>query len=107
MSFSLEVAQVIRELNPWWGSPPVVRTAPPHYRRPLTIELAARLRNPKGLIEVVRGPRQVGKTTAIYQIVEELLAAGVPGTDILFIRFDLELLREEAAGLRGILRWFA
>ncbi|HVE86382.1 MAG TPA: ATP-binding protein [Myxococcales bacterium] len=107
MDFSPEAAQVIRELNPWWGAPPVVRPAPPPYRRPLTVELAARLKSAKGLIEVVRGPRQVGKTTAIHQIIEELLAAGIPGTDVLFIRFDLELLREEAAGLRGVLRWFA
>ncbi len=28
------------------------------------------------------------------------------GTDVLFVRFDLELLREEPAALRNVLRWF-
>lgn len=83
-----------------------MRPGPPRYRRPLVEELRARLEKPRGLIEVVRGPRQVGKTTGIYQIAEDLIRSGTPPSDILFVRFDLELLREETAGLRGALRWF-
>lgn len=105
-ALSPEVAQVLRDLNPWWGSPPVVRPSPPGYRRPLVAEMAARLRADKGLIEVVRGPRQVGKTTGIYQVIEELVRDGVAGTDILLVRFDLEILREEAASLRNVMRWY-
>jgi predicted AAA+ superfamily ATPase len=102
-----EVVGVLRDLNPWWAEPAVVRPAPPPYRRPLVAEMAARLlREPKGLIEVVRGPRQVGKTTGIYQIVQELLSRNVRGTDLLLVRFDLELLREKAAGLRRVLAWY-
>ncbi len=103
---SAEAQQVIADLNPWWGSPPIVRPAPPAYRRPLVTELSARFRSPKGLVEVVRGPRQVGKTTGTYQIIEDLLRDGVPGTDVLFVRFDLELLRQEPAALRTILHWY-
>src|SRR5262249_41361171 len=61
---------------------------------------------PQGLIEVLRGPRQVGKTTAIYQIIQDLLGAGTAASEILFVRFDLEVLREEPAALRTILRWY-
>jgi predicted AAA+ superfamily ATPase len=69
--------------------------------------MAARLsRETRGLIEVVRGPRQVGKTTGIYQIVENLVRGGVRGTDILLVRFDLELLREDGIGLRRIVAWY-
>src|SRR5438093_4130394 len=106
MALSAEAIQVLRDLNPWWADPKVVRPEPPPYRRPLVVELLRRLRRPKGLIEVVRGPRQVGKTTGIYQIIKDLLATGVSGTDILFVRFDLELLREEPAALRSIFRWY-
>lgn len=103
-----EAIQVLRDLNPWWMDPPVVRPAPPDYRRPLVVSLSARLRNPRGgLIEVVRGPRQVGKTTGVYQIIADLLGAGIRGTDILFVRFDLALLRDEPAILRNIARWYA
>lgn len=103
---SQESIQVLRDLNPWWADPAVVRPEPPRYRRPRILELAHRLSRGQGLIEVVRGPRQVGKTTGIYQIVQDLLRGGTPGTDILFIRFDLEVLREEPSALRSILRWY-
>jgi hypothetical protein len=106
VALSAEAAQILRELNPWWREPGAVRPDPPHYRRPLVAELLRRLERPRGLIEVVRGPRQVGKTTGIYQIIQDLIRSGARPRDILFVRFDLELLREEPAALRSILGWF-
>ncbi len=106
MALSDEAVQVLRDLNPWWTNPKAVRPEPPAYRRPLVRELGARLARPKGVIEVVRGPRQVGKTTGIYQIIQDLLRSGTTAINVLFIRFDLEVLREEPAALRSILRWY-
>lgn len=106
MALSSESGQVLRELNPWWTEPGTVRPDPPRYRRPLVADLFRRLQRPRGLIEVVRGPRQVGKTTGIYQIIQDLIRSGTRPRDILFVRFDLELLREEKAALRSILGWF-
>ena len=54
---------------------------------------------------MIRGPRQVGKTTAVLQLVETLLGDGVSPGDILVLRFDLQTLRE-AGGLLGLVRWF-
>jgi predicted AAA+ superfamily ATPase len=45
------------------------------YRRPHAATLAARLREPRRFIQVVAGPRQVGKTTLVQDVVE---GAGVP-----------------------------
>jgi len=42
-------------------------------------------------IVTVRGPRQVGKTTAQLQVIDDLLKAGVPGTNIIRVQCD-ELL---------------
>lgn len=106
MPLSAEAAVVLRDLNPWWKSTKTVRPAPPSYRRPLIRKMVQRLGPARGLIEVVRGPRQVGKTTGLYQIIEDLLHAEMPAEDILFVRFDLEILREEPASLRNILRWY-
>ncbi len=105
-ALSAEAVQVLRDLNPWWLDPRVVRPEPPVYRRPLVRELLQRLKAAKGLIEVVRGPRQVGKTTGIHQIVQDLLKSEIPAADILFVRFDLEILREEPAALRSIVNWY-
>lgn len=106
MPISQEVVGVLHDLNPWWREPGAVRPAPPAFRRPRVREVGERLRSPRGLIEVVRGPRQVGKTTGIQQVVEDFLRGGVPSSEILFIRFDLEVLRDEPAALREILRWY-
>ncbi|MBI4669992.1 MAG: ATP-binding protein [Elusimicrobia bacterium] len=42
------------------------------YLRKQTKELIKRLQEPVGLIEAVIGPRQVGKTTALYQAIKKL-----------------------------------
>lgn len=106
MTLSADAGQILRELNPWWTGSGRVRPQPPPYRRRLVVDLLRRLQRPRGLVEVVRGPRQVGKTTGVHQIVEDLLGAGTPPRDVLFVRFDLQLLREEPAALRSIVRWF-
>src|ERR1700676_2046226 len=97
---------VIRDLNPWWTVRGLVRPEPPAYRRPVVKDLLRRLQNRKGLIELLRGPRQVGKTSGIYQIIKGLMVAGPPATDLLFVRFDPGPLREEVGALRSILAWY-
>lgn len=42
------------------------------FQRPYFQELAARLREPRRFIQVVMGPRQVGKSTLIGQILQEV-----------------------------------
>ncbi|MBI2900198.1 MAG: ATP-binding protein [Planctomycetes bacterium] len=110
MTFPLlspETVRVLRDLNPWWEVPGRVRPEPPPYVRPATRAVLERLRSEGSLIEILRGPRQVGKTTAIYQIVRELVRTGTAGTDVLFVRFDHELLRETQGGIPAIARWFS
>ncbi len=100
---SSDVQQILRELNPWWTPGARVRPAPPPWRRRDVARMVAALDRERALIHVLRGPRQVGKTTALYQIVEELLRDGAERTDLFLIRFDLQPLRE--AGLLPLLRW--
>ncbi|MDN5870272.1 MAG: ATP-binding protein [Nitrococcus sp.] len=45
------------------------------YQRPQADTLAARLREPRRFMQIVAGPRQVGKTTLVQQVVE---ASGLP-----------------------------
>lgn len=102
-SVSAEIQQILHELNPWWKPPHPVRPAPPGYRRRRVERILDAVDRPRSLIQVLRGPRQVGKTTALYQVVEDLLARGREASDILLVRFDLQPLRE--VGLRPIARW--
>ncbi len=102
-----ETVRVLRDLNPWWVSPGSVRPSPPPYRRRLVREVFTRLSGRGRLIEILRGPRQVGKTTALSQIIEDLLARGVPPQDVLFVRFDHQMLREVVGGISALARWHA
>lgn len=100
-----ETVHILRELNAWWCAPGVVHPRPPTYRRRATREILSRLSAPGKLIEILRGPRQVGKTTAVHQVIDDLLQRGVPAEDILFVRFDDQLLRETRGGILTIARW--
>ena len=42
------------------------------YKRDLTILISRRLQEPRRFVQVITGPRQVGKTTAIQQVLDEL-----------------------------------
>jgi predicted AAA+ superfamily ATPase len=57
------------------------------YRRPQAAVLGARLAEPRRFIQVVAGPRQVGKTTLVQQVVE---TAGLP---VIFASADEPTLR--------------
>jgi len=45
------------------------------FRRPQTLELGRRLREPRRFIQVVAGPRQAGKTTLVGDALED---SGLP-----------------------------
>ncbi|HEV3205291.1 MAG TPA: AAA family ATPase, partial [Gemmataceae bacterium] len=101
-----EAITILRDLNPWWETGKL-RTPAPRYRRRGINAILQRLTRPTGLIEVLRGPRQVGKTTAIEQAVHHLLISGINPRDIFFIRFDQEVIRESRGGLRPLISWYA
>ena len=79
----------------------------PRTRRHLVAQIRRRLDAEIAPIVAVRGPRQVGKTTAQFQIIADLLAEGVPATNILRIQFDeLASLRKVEEPILAISNWF-
>ncbi len=86
MTLSSELVEDLRRQNPWWEG----RAMPvlPPYRRHLVRQIHRRLEWKLAPIVVVRGPRQVGKTTAQGHVIQDLLQAGVEGWRILRVQFD-------------------
>ena len=102
---SPELVADLRLLNPWWEDAPM--PPQPKMRRHLVGQTRRRLEAGLAPIVVVRGPRQVGKTTAQYQIIADLLDEGVPPTSILRVQFDeLESLRRLGEPILRISDWF-
>lgn len=76
----------LRHQNPWWRGDAQPRL--PVARRWLFDKLLERIRRPLAPVLLVRGPRQVGKTTLQGQLIEQLLADGTPPAHILRAQFD-------------------
>jgi predicted AAA+ superfamily ATPase len=96
--------------NPWWFGR-AQRPIPTFQRWPFRL-LRDRLIGGRHLapVQVLRGPRQIGKTTLQEQLIEELLATGVHPDRILRVQFDeLDSLKRSAKSGDPILdlaRWF-
>ena len=104
-SLSMRLVNDLRRLNPWWEGNPL--PPQPKTRRHLVSQTRRRLDAAIAPIVVVRGPRQVGKTTAQFQIIEDLLQEGVPPTSILRVQFDeLESLKGTREPIIAISDWF-
>ena len=95
----------LRRQNPWWSGDPA--PAQPGPRRHLVGWIRRRLDLALAPIVAVRGPRQVGKTTAQLQVIEDLLAEGARPNTILRVQFDeLASLRDLVDPILRIADWF-
>ncbi len=86
----LEIAQILsRRFNPWWNG---VKLAVPEFKRRDFAYLKKELENTKVITLI--GPRQVGKTTLIKQLISELLNSGKNPKRILYLELDDVQLRD-------------
>ena len=100
----------IRSQNPWWEGkalPPL----PPFRRWPFPLLLKRLTREkPLARVNVLRGPRQIGKSTLQYQIIDQMLKDGTDPARILRLQFDdlgsLNLARSPEI-IIDIVNWFA
>ncbi|MFC5401184.1 ATP-binding protein [Cohnella soli] len=88
------VLQVLRGYNKWWDTDkvpddfakPVKRFA--YYDAKLSFEHTTIRRH-----VILTGPRRVGKSTIMYQSIQDVLQSGVPAKNILYVSFDHPLLK--------------
>jgi len=91
--------------NPWWEGKPGPQL--PAYKRWAFHTAQKKLRQGLAPVIVLRGPRQVGKTTLQLQLIEQLLAQGVAPGRILRVQFDeLPSLKGLPEPILSIARWF-
>ncbi len=100
-----EVVATLERLNPWWLDEPIPSVPP--VRRHFVGRVRSRIDLGMTPIVAVRGPRQVGKTTALLQIIRDLLDEGVDPHNILRVQFDeLPSLEFSLDPVLAIVRWF-
>jgi len=98
--------ETLRESNPWWGGEGLF--ALPPIRRWAFKEVLWGVKQGLTPITVLRGPRQVGKSTIINQVIQTLLDEGVAPERIFRVQFDeLPTVKGVLEPILGLTRWYA
>jgi predicted AAA+ superfamily ATPase len=101
----IELSENLRSLNPWWEGKPGPAT--PTTRRWPFDRLVRMLRSGMTPASVLRGPRRVGKTVLLRQIMDSFIEEGVSPNRILYVPFDeLPAIRGLQEPVLAIARWF-
>ena len=77
---------VIRNGNPWWLGEPIAELQP--FRRWAFDLVYRRLTHGLAPAIVLRGPRQIGKSTLLTQVVDQLIRDGVDPERLFRLQFD-------------------
>lgn len=102
---SPEFARNLKATNPWWTGNEMLQ--PPRFRRWPFARLYASLKGGMAPAVMLRGPRRVGKTVLVKQVIQALLADDVAGKRILYVAFDeLPTLRGIQEPVLAAARWF-
>jgi len=104
-SLPFELAENLRSLNPWWrheDGPPI-----PTFKRWPFGKLRHLISKGMTPATVLRGPRRIGKTVLLRQLIESLLAEGVSAYRILYVPFDeLPSMRGIQEPVLAMARWY-
>lgn len=79
--------------NPWWTGA-FNKSQVKEYRREMFGTVLQYLEKANRII-IIKGPRRVGKTTLLYQLIAHLLDRGTDPTTILYVSFDDPKLRRD------------
>ena len=89
-----QVIKVLRQYNPWWRLPSAIKEETKPQKR-LAYYEALKTVNHKTIrrFAVLSGVRRVGKTTILYQMIENLIDEGINPKNILYATFDNPILK--------------
>jgi Predicted ATPase (AAA+ superfamily) len=89
-----QIIKVLRQYNPWWRTASSIKEeSKPHKR--LAYYEALKMLKHKSIrrFVVLSGVRRVGKTTIMYQIIENLIEEGINPKNIIYVTFDNPILK--------------
>ena len=88
-----KILSVVASFNPWWQSGSVPKIFVKEFKRNGYYTCKQAFFNEIRRIVVMSGARRTGKTTIVYQIIDDLLNAGVKPQNILYLTFDHPVIR--------------
>ena len=101
MSDTMSLDMLLNDMNPWWFTGNIPKELAGILRDRYLEKLKGTLDIPE--ITIITGMRRTGKTTMMYQLMDELLRRGTDPRNLLYIQFDHPMLRTCDPGelLRG------
>lgn len=100
-----EVLRILNKYNPWWGNKPIPPSKISSFKRGDFYIINKELER-KEIVSVI-GPRRVGKTILIHQIIQNLLDSKVDPRRILYLSSDEVELNENGVELKDILEVYS
>ena len=94
----------LRLYNTWWTTGKVKEGLLKEYKRNQYYSTSKSFNHEIRRVVVLSGLRRVGKTTIVYQIINDLLQSGVAPEKILYFSLDRSAVRE--AGIDEIIRYY-
>lgn len=89
-----QVIKVMRQYNPWWRGPSVsIAESKPQKRLAFYEALRIIKHGTLRRFAVLSGARRVGKTTIMYQMIDNLIGDGVSPKNILYVSFDNPIVK--------------
>lgn len=101
----LEILHVLNRYNPWWDGKPIPESKTNSFKRGDFFVICKNLKR-KEICSIV-GPRRVGKTILIHQLIQDLLDSRIDPKRILYLSIDEVELNKGGAELKHILETYA
>jgi len=99
----VKIAEIVNQ-NPWWSRAEEFASFDLHLNKAKPIFFKRKVLSlEKGNIYILRGSRQVGKTTYLKNLVRKLIEKGIPPLHILYLSLDFFTSRRE---MRNALNYF-
>ena len=89
-----QVIKVLRQYNPWWRNPVEIKEESKPQKRVAYYEAMKIMRHKTvRRFAVLSGARRVGKTTILYQMIEQFIDEGINPGNILYVSFDNPIVK--------------
>ena len=89
-----QVMKVLRQYNPWWQMTSAIKEEIKPQKRLAYYEALKMLTHTSiRRFVVLSGVRRVGKTTILYQIIDNLISENINPRNILYVSFDNPILK--------------
>jgi predicted AAA+ superfamily ATPase len=100
-----EILRILHDHNPWWTKKPIPEARLKQFKRDDFYRLKSQLGGEK--IDILIGARRVGKTTLLYQIIDELLSEKILPENIVFVSLDDQYLHVSLENMNRIFNLYS